>query len=186
VVGDGGRRRGGGAELVGGFLAPLVSDVVRDGSPSPETLVSSPAPPQQGGAAGVRTQGARPVVSVVEPRGTRVADGGGRRGGGGRHRPQPKHRCGLWLLPSHNVPPGVPAGFAGLCFNYAEPGHVAGMCKGPHRCLICKSELHVARNCPQATAPVAGEVAIGATPPPRGGPPPARAPPQTALGEQVE
>ncbi|KAM0890298.1 hypothetical protein ACQ4PT_027119 [Festuca glaucescens] len=166
------------------------SDVVRDGSPSPETVVSSPPPPRQGGAAGARPQGVRPVVPVVEPRASRAADGGGRRGGGGGRGPQPKRRRGLGPLSSHNVPPGVSAGFAGLCFNCAEPGHVAGMCKGPRRCLICKSELHVVRNCPQAAAPVAGEVALGAPPPPRGGPPPARAPPQAApmmaSGEQVE
>ncbi|KAM0893982.1 hypothetical protein ACQ4PT_024782 [Festuca glaucescens] len=158
------------------------SDVVRDGLPSPETVVSSPPPPRQGGAAGARPQDVRPVVHVVELRASRVADGGGSGGGRG---PQLKRRRGLGPLP-----PGVPAGFAGLCFNCAEPGHVVGMCKGPRRCLICKSELHVVRNCPQAAAPVAGEVALGAPPPPRGGPPPARAPPQavpmTASGEQVE
>ncbi|KAM0920563.1 hypothetical protein ACQ4PT_007399 [Festuca glaucescens] len=166
------------------------SDVVRDGSPSPESVVSSPAPPRQDGASGARPQDVRPVVLVVEPRASRAADGGGRRGGGGGRGPQPKHRRGLGPLPSLNVPPGVPAGFAGLCFNCAEPGHVAGMCKGPRRCLICMSELHVTRNCPQAATPVSSEVALGAPPPPRGGLPPARAPPQAAplvaLGEQVE
>ncbi|KAM0924081.1 hypothetical protein ACQ4PT_005079 [Festuca glaucescens] len=37
------------------------------------------------------------------------------------------------------------------------------MCKGKRRCLICKREFHVARQC---TAPVAGAVAVGAPPPP--------------------
>ncbi|KAM0829022.1 hypothetical protein ACQ4PT_067147 [Festuca glaucescens] len=56
------------------------------------------------------------------------------------------------------------------------------MCKGPRRCLNCKSEDHVARKCPEVVAPVAGEVALGAPPPPRGGPPTTSAPVAAAAG----
>ncbi|KAM0868422.1 hypothetical protein ACQ4PT_041336 [Festuca glaucescens] len=69
----------------------------------------------------------------------------------------------------------MPAGFASLCFNCAEPGHVAGSCTGKRRCLNCKSEDHVAHQCT-----VAGAVAHGALPPPpraMPAPPPSRAPP---------
>jgi hypothetical protein len=40
------------------------------------------------------------------------------------------------------------------------------LCVAKRRCLLCKSEEHVDRNCPQASSPVAGTVAFGAPPPP--------------------
>jgi hypothetical protein len=86
-----------------------------------------------------------------------------RLGLGDRRGPQPKRQRYRGPLPSLAVPDGVPAGLAGLCFNCAEPGHVVGMCKGKRRCLLYKSEFHVARQC---TAPVTGAVALGAPPPP--------------------
>ncbi|KAK1668112.1 hypothetical protein QYE76_056271 [Lolium multiflorum] len=86
---------------------------------------------------------------------------------------------------------GMPAGLAGLCFNCAEPGHMAGCFFGPRRCLTCKSKEHVARQCPMSVLPVAGVVAVGAPlspprtappppPPPQATPPPPRAAPSTA------
>jgi hypothetical protein len=39
---------------------------------------------------------------------------------------------------------GVPAGLAGLCFNYVELGHVVDVCEGRRR-LNCKSEHHITR-----------------------------------------
>jgi hypothetical protein len=40
------------------------------------------------------------------------------------------------------------------------------LCVAKRRCLLCKIEEHVDRNCPQASSPVAGTVAFGAPPPP--------------------
>ncbi|KAM0886097.1 hypothetical protein ACQ4PT_029921 [Festuca glaucescens] len=152
------------------------SDVVRDGSPSP-VRAESPEIPRADGASSSRPQPVRQLASVVTHLdSSRAAGGDDLRGRGGRRGPQPKRQSYRGPLPSLVVPPGVPAGFAGLCYNCAEPGHVASMCKGPCRCLICKSEYHVARKCPEAVAPVAGEVVLGAPPPPRGGPPPPAAP----------
>ncbi|KAM0888584.1 hypothetical protein ACQ4PT_028252 [Festuca glaucescens] len=157
------------------------SDVVKDGSPSP-ARAASPEILQWGGASSSRPQAVRRLASVVtRPVPPRAAGGGAQQGHGGRRGPQPKRQCHRAPLPSYVVPPGVPAGFAGLCFNCAEPGHVAGMCTGPQRCLNCKSENHVARNCTLPVAPVAGEVAVGAPPPPRGGPPPQACPPAPAV-----
>ncbi|KAM0899838.1 hypothetical protein ACQ4PT_021037 [Festuca glaucescens] len=161
------------------------SDVVRDGSPSP-VRVESPEIPRSGGASSSRPQPVRQLASVVtRPVSPRAAGGDALCGHGGWRGPQPKRQRHRGPLPSFVVPAGVPAGFAGLCFNCAEPGHVAGMCTGPRRCLNCKSEDHVACKCPQAVAPVAGEVAHGAPPPPRGGPPPPVAPAAADAGPRV-
>ncbi|KAM0881750.1 hypothetical protein ACQ4PT_032759 [Festuca glaucescens] len=157
------------------------SDVVKDGSPSP-ARAASPEILQQGGASSSRPQPVRRLASVVSrPVPPRAAGGGALCGQGGRCGPQPKRQRHRGPLPSYVVPPGVPAGFAGLCFNCAEPGHIAGMCTGPRRCLNCKSEDHVARKCPLPSAPVAGEVVVGAPPPPRGGPPPQALPSAPAV-----
>ncbi|KAK1628330.1 hypothetical protein QYE76_002645 [Lolium multiflorum] len=161
------------------FSKRSYSDVVKDGSPSP-VRAASPEVLQRGGASSSRPQAVRRLASVVSrPVPPRVAGGGAQQGHGGaqlghggRRGPLPKRQRHRAPLPSFVVPPGVPAGFDGLCFNCAEPGHVAGMCTGPRRCLNCKSENHVARNCTLPVAPVAGDVAVGAPPPPRGGPPP--------------
>ncbi|KAM0890232.1 hypothetical protein ACQ4PT_027173 [Festuca glaucescens] len=144
------------------------SDVVRDGTPSPERSVSPPSP--QGGPVAARSPPARQLATVVFRLAQPRADGGdASRGVGGRRGPQPKRQRRRAPLPSFFVPAGVPAGLAGLCFNCAEPGHVAGRCEGPLRFLNCKSETHIARQC---TAP--GAVAVGAPPPP---PPPVAASP---------
>ncbi|KAM0922154.1 hypothetical protein ACQ4PT_006379 [Festuca glaucescens] len=156
------------------------SDVVRDGSPSSERE-PFPMDPRLDGSSAQRPQPVRRLASMVlRPVSARVDAASSRYGHGGRRGPQPKRQRHRGPLPSLAVPEGVPAGLAGLCFNCVEPGHVAGMCKGKRRCLICKSELHVARQC---TAPVADAVAVGAPPPPpRAGvapsqPPAPRAPP---------
>jgi hypothetical protein len=69
---------------------------------------------------------------------------------------------------------------------FFAPGFVRpGLKPGPARTMPRYSENHVARKCPAAVAPVAGEVALGASPPPRGGPPsPAAAAPTSAPGAQ--
>ncbi|KAM0894621.1 hypothetical protein ACQ4PT_024347 [Festuca glaucescens] len=106
------------------------SDVIRDGSPSP-AREASPVILQQGGASSSRPPPARRIASVVSrPEASRAAGGGVQRGPGGRGGPQPKRQRHRGPLPSFAVPAGVPAGFAGLCFKHAEPGHVAGMCEG--------------------------------------------------------
>ncbi|KAM0924562.1 hypothetical protein ACQ4PT_004552 [Festuca glaucescens] len=158
------------------------SNVVRDGSPSP-VRAESPEIPRVGGSSSSRPQPVRRMASgMLRPETARAAGGEDLCGrGGGRRGPQPKRQRYRGPLLSLVVPPGVPAGFACLCYNCAEPGHVAGMCTGPHHCLICKSEYHVACKCPDAVVPVAGEVAVGAPPPPCGGPPPPAAP-AAALG----
>ncbi|KAM0926268.1 hypothetical protein ACQ4PT_003398 [Festuca glaucescens] len=103
------------------------SDVVRDGSLSP-VRAESPEIPRADGASSSHPQPARHIASVVtRPDPSRVAGGDDLRGRGGRRGPQPKRQCYRGPLPSLVVPPGVPAGFAGLCYNCAEPGHVAGM-----------------------------------------------------------
>ncbi|KAM0907028.1 hypothetical protein ACQ4PT_016369 [Festuca glaucescens] len=137
------------------------SDVVRDGTPS-SVRSGSPSSPQASPVV-VRTPPARQLSSVVFRPAQPRADGGeASRGAGGRRGPQPKRQRRREPLPSFFVPAGVPAGLAGLCFNCAEPGHVAGRCEGPRRCLNCKSETHIARQCTAA-----GAVAVGApTPPP--------------------
>ncbi|KAK1608495.1 hypothetical protein QYE76_032168 [Lolium multiflorum] len=138
------------------------SDVGRDGSPSP-ARVASPEVAQVGGggAAAAPPQLVRRLASTISrPEASRVDGSGPSRGLGGRRGPQPKqHRCRA-PLPSFSVPAGVPAGLAGLCFN----------CSGPRRCLTCKSEEHVARQCPTSVPPVAGAVAVGATAASSGGP----------------
>ncbi|KAM0840825.1 hypothetical protein ACQ4PT_059400 [Festuca glaucescens] len=132
------------------------SDVVRDGSPSPPRE-PSPVDPRCGGSVNQRPQPVRQLALVVRrPESSRGMESGSRFGHGDRRGPQPKRQRYRGPLPSLAVPEGVPAGLAGLCFNCAEPGHVASMCTGKHRCLLCKSEFHVARHC---TAPVAGAVA---------------------------
>ncbi|KAM0889821.1 hypothetical protein ACQ4PT_027451 [Festuca glaucescens] len=139
------------------------SDVVRDGSPSPP-CEPSPVDPRCGGSVNQRPQPVRQLASVVRrPESLRGMASGSRFGRGDRRGPQPKCQRFRGPLPSLAVPEGVPSGLAGLCFNCAEPGHVVGMCTGKRRCLLCKSEFHVARHC---TAPVAGAVALGAPPPP--------------------
>ncbi|KAM0869170.1 hypothetical protein ACQ4PT_040866 [Festuca glaucescens] len=136
------------------------SDVVRDGTPSPARAGSPSSPLVTSVVA--RSPPVRQLPSVVVRPAQQRADGGlASRGDGGRKGPQPKRQRRREPLPSFFVP----AGLAGLCFNCAEPGHVAGRCEGPRRCLNCKSENHIARQC---TAP--GAVAVGAPPPP---PPPA-------------
>ncbi|KAM0822442.1 hypothetical protein ACQ4PT_071482 [Festuca glaucescens] len=173
------------------------SDVVRDGSPSP-ARVASPEVAQVGGggAAAARPQPVRRLASTVSrPVASRVDGSGPRRGLGGRRGPQPKQQRRRAPLPSFSVPAGMPAGLAGLCFNCAEPGHVAGCCSGPRRCLNCKSEEHVARQCPMSVPPVASAVAVGAPPPPpraapppppppQASPPPPRAAPSTAVAAE--
>ncbi|KAM0906934.1 hypothetical protein ACQ4PT_016466 [Festuca glaucescens] len=145
------------------------SDVVRDSSPSP-VRAASPKVLQGGCSVAARAQPARRLASVVSrPVAPWSGAGGARHGYGRRRGPQPKRQRHRGPLPSLSVPVGMPAGLAGLCFNCAEPGHVAGVCEGPRCCLNCKSEEHVARQCP----PVAGAVAHGAPPPP----PPPEAPP---------
>ncbi|KAM0917390.1 hypothetical protein ACQ4PT_009556 [Festuca glaucescens] len=139
-------------------------DVVRDGTPSPARAGSPSSPLATLVVA--RSPPVRQLPSVVVRPAQQRADGGlASRGDGGRKGPQPKRQRRREPLPSFFVPAGVPAGLAGLCFNCAEPGHVAGRCEGPRRCLNCKSENHIALQC---TAP--GAVAVGAPPPP---PPPA-------------
>ncbi|KAM0900768.1 hypothetical protein ACQ4PT_020419 [Festuca glaucescens] len=56
-------------------------------------------------------------------------------------------------LPLFTVPPGVPADLAELCFNCAEPGHVAANCTGKNKCLRCKGPDHVTRQCTAPPAP---------------------------------
>ncbi|KAM0826502.1 hypothetical protein ACQ4PT_068843 [Festuca glaucescens] len=147
------------------------SDVVRDGTPSPVRAASPEVvQPGGGGSAVERQQPARRLASMISPpEAPRVGFAGARRGLGGRRGPQPKRQRRRAPLPSFSVP----AGLAGLCFNCAESGHVAGCCTGPRRCLNFKSEEHVARQCPMPPPPVAGAVAVGAPPPPpRAAPPP--------------
>ncbi|KAM0830215.1 hypothetical protein ACQ4PT_066343 [Festuca glaucescens] len=151
------------------------SDVVRDGTPSSERS-GSPSSPLAGPVA-ERTPPARQLSSVVfRPAQPRADGGAASRGAGGRRGPQPKRQRRREPLPSFMVPAGVSAGLAGLCFNCAEPGHVAGRCEGPRRCLNCKSETHIARQCTAAGAVVVGApptppppVAPGAPLPPRSG-----------------
>ncbi|KAM0914629.1 hypothetical protein ACQ4PT_011374 [Festuca glaucescens] len=139
------------------------SDVVRDGSPSPPRE-PSPVDPCCGGSVNQCPQLVRQLASVVRrPKSSQGMASGSRFGHGDRRGPQPKRQRYRGPLSSLAVPEGVPAGLAGLCFNCAEPGHVAGMCTGKRRCLLCKREFHVARHC---TMPVAGAVAVGAPPPP--------------------
>jgi hypothetical protein len=100
-------------------------DVVRDGMPSPERSVSPPSP--QGGPVAARSPPARQLASVVSRPAQPRADGGyAPRGVGGRRGPQAKRQRHRDLLPSSFGPAGIPAGLTGLCFNCAEPGHVAG------------------------------------------------------------
>ncbi|KAM0917391.1 hypothetical protein ACQ4PT_009556 [Festuca glaucescens] len=129
-------------------------DVVRDGTPSPARAGSPSSPLATLVVA--RSPPVRQLPSVVVRPAQQRADGGlASRGDGGRKGPQPKRQRRREPLPSFFVPAGVPAGLAGLCFNCAEPGHVAGRCEGPRRCLNCKSENHIALQC---TAP--GAVAV--------------------------
>jgi hypothetical protein len=60
---------------------------------------------------------------------------------------------------------GVPAGLAGLCFNYVELGHVVDVCEGRRR-LNCKSEHHITRQCPTVGPQVDAVVVFCAPPPP--------------------
>ncbi|KAM0846878.1 hypothetical protein ACQ4PT_055390 [Festuca glaucescens] len=125
------------------------SDVVRDGTPSPARAGSPSSPLATPVVA--RSPPVRQLPSVVVSPAQQRADGGlASPGDGGRKGPQPKRQRRREPLPSFFLPAGVPAGLAGLCFNCAEPGHVAGRCEGPRRCLNCKSENHIARQC---TAP---------------------------------
>jgi hypothetical protein len=105
------------------------SDVVRDGSPSPppvETALVARVVVDQVAASSTRPQGVRRMASLVfrqEP--ARRPSAGARQLSG---RNQKRQRRGGGPLPSFSVPAGVPQDLAGLCFNCAEPGHVAGMC----------------------------------------------------------
>ncbi|KAM0918014.1 hypothetical protein ACQ4PT_009380 [Festuca glaucescens] len=146
------------------------SDVVKDGSPSPARS-ASPEFQRGVGESAAHPPPVRPRAPVAPRPAARAAGGGPSRGAGGRRGPQPKRQRRRAPLPSLSVPEGVPAGLASLCFNCTEPGHVAGVCLGKRKCLLCKSEDHVARQCPTANAPVAGAIAHGAPPPPRGAPP---------------
>lgn len=67
------------------------------------------------------------------------------------------------------VPDGVPLDLAGLCFNCAEPGHVAGQCTNKTKCLKCKGDDHVARQCPTGFRRGSAAQAGGAASPRAGG-----------------
>ncbi|KAM0905918.1 hypothetical protein ACQ4PT_016950 [Festuca glaucescens] len=145
------------------FSRRSYSDVVRDGSPSP-MREPSPVDPRCGGSVTQRLQPIRQLASMVmRPESARGVVTSSRFWQGDRRGPQPKRQRHRGPLPSLVVPEGVPAGLVGLCFNCVELGHVASMCKGKRRCLICKSKFHVARLC---TALMGGAVAVGAPPPP--------------------
>ncbi|KAM0838067.1 hypothetical protein ACQ4PT_061226 [Festuca glaucescens] len=158
------------------------SDVVKDSSPSPSP-VSSPVVPCSGGSAVAPcSPPVRRLASVVtRPESSRAGGTrpetqwmGGARGPGtwqqvGRKEKRPRllHEP----LPSMTVPEGVSADLVGLCFNYAEPGHVTAKCTGKTVCLRCKGTDHVAHQCSEwhrhaagmGLSAVAG--AVGAPPP---------------------
>ncbi|KAM0878572.1 hypothetical protein ACQ4PT_034796 [Festuca glaucescens] len=173
---------GGGGEVADAVAAGLAMDARCRTSTQPRAGgLPEVAQVGGGGAAAALPQPVRRLASTVSrPVASRVDGSGPRRGLGGRRGPQPKRQRRRAPLPSFSVPAGVPAGLAGLCFNCAEPGHVAGCCSGPRRCLNCKSEEHVARQCPMSVPPVAGAVAVGAPPPPPRAAPPPPPPPQAA------
>jgi hypothetical protein len=142
-------------------LARSYSDVVRDGSPSPPPVETARVAlvVDQVAASSTRPQGVRRMASLVfrqEPV-RRPSVGAGQPSG----RNQKRQQRGGGPLPLLTVSAGVPQDLAGLCFNCAEPGHVAGMCTNKTKCLACGGEEHVAGECTTAVG------RTGHPPPPR-------------------